>query len=174
MELPSSSPVEHQKTGRTAMPEQDPKVRARNFLEVPLGYTPELARQEASRCLLCKKPACIAGCPVNVDIPAFLHLITQGNFAAAARKIKETNALPAVCGRVCPQESQCESKCILGKKFEPVAIGRCERFAADYERTNNLVEIPPIAPKNGKKVAVIGAGPAGLTVAGDIFAYDGF
>ncbi|MCL2304479.1 MAG: NADPH-dependent glutamate synthase [Planctomycetaceae bacterium] len=163
MEQSLSSPA-----GRTAMPEQDPKVRARNFLEVPLGYTPELARQEAARCLVCKKPACVFGCPVSVDIPAFLQLIVQGEFAAAARKIKETNALPAVCGRVCPQESQCELRCILGKKSEPVAIGRCERFVADYERTNNLVEIPPISPKNGKKIAVVGAGPAGLTVAGDM------
>ncbi len=161
-------PVVHQKVGRTAMPEQDPKIRARNFLEVPLGYTSELAQKEASRCLICKKPSCIAGCPVNVDIPGFLNLVVQGDFAAAARKIKETNALPAVCGRVCPQESQCESKCILGKKFEPVAIGRCERFVADYERTNNLVQMPPLPPKNGKKIAVIGAGPAGLTVAGDM------
>jgi glutamate synthase (NADPH/NADH) small chain len=150
------------------MPEQPPKVRAKNFLEVPLGYTPEMARQEASRCIGCKKPMCVTGCPVNVNIPAFLKLIADGEFAAAARKIKETNALPAVCGRVCPQESQCESKCILGKKFEPVAIGRCERFAADFERTNNLIEKPQIPPPNGKKVAVIGAGPSGITVAGDL------
>ncbi len=150
------------------MPEQPPKVRARNFLEVPLGYTPEMARQEASRCLNCKRPSCIAGCPVNVNIPGFLMLLKDGDFAAAARKIKETNALPAVCGRVCPQESQCESKCILGKKFEPVAIGRCERFVADYERENNLVEMPTKQPSNGKRVAVVGAGPAGLTVAGDL------
>ena len=168
MERLPNAPIASPKAGRTAMPEQDPKVRSRNFLEVPLGYTPELARQEAARCLFCKKPLCLSGCPVNVDIPGFLRLVTQGDFAAAARKIKETNALPAVCGRVCPQESQCESKCILGKKFEPVAIGRCERFVADYERMNNLVEVPPLAPKNGKKIAVIGAGPAGLTVAGDM------
>jgi glutamate synthase (NADPH/NADH) small chain len=150
------------------MPEQNPKVRARNFLEVPLGYTPEMAKTEASRCLNCKKPACVEGCPVNVNIPAFLTLIKNGDFAAAARKIKETNALPAVCGRVCPQETQCESKCILGKKFESVAIGRCERFAADYERENNLTEIPTKQPKNGKRIAVVGAGPSGLTVAGDL------
>ena len=150
------------------MPEQAPKVRARNFLEVPLGYTPEMAQKEASRCLNCKKPACVAGCPVNVNIPQFLMLLKEGEFAAAARKIKETNALPAVCGRVCPQESQCESLCILGKKSEPVAVGRCERFAADYERTNHLVELPKKTPSNGKKIAVIGSGPAGLTVAGDM------
>jgi glutamate synthase (NADPH/NADH) small chain len=150
------------------MPEQDPKIRARNFLEVPLGYSPSMATTEASRCLNCKKPACVDGCPVNVNIPAFLTLLKNGEFAAAARKIKESNALPAVCGRVCPQESQCESKCILGKKFESVAIGRCERFAADYERENNLVEIPAKKPSNNKNIAVIGAGPSGLTVAGDL------
>ncbi len=164
----SNPPLVTQKVGRTPMPEQPPKVRARNFLEVPLGYTPEMARQEASRCLNCKRPSCIAGCPVNVNIPAFLMLLKDGEYAAAARKIKETNALPAVCGRVCPQESQCEAKCILGKRFEPVAIGRCERFVADYERENNLVEIPQKQPPNGKRVAVVGAGPAGLTVAGDL------
>ncbi|MGL4594040.1 MAG: NADPH-dependent glutamate synthase [Thermoguttaceae bacterium] len=153
---------------RNPMPEQPPKVRARNFLEVPLGYSPETAQNEAARCLNCKKPSCVDGCPVNVNIPAFLMLTKEGQFAAAARKIKETNALPAVCGRVCPQESQCESKCILGKKSEPVAIGRCERFVADFERENHLVEIPQLPPKNGKSVAVIGAGPAGLTVAGDL------
>lgn len=152
------------------MPEQDPKVRARNFLEVPLGYTPELAQQEASRCIQCKNPACKEGCPVNVDIPAFLRLIKDGDFAGAIRKIKENNALPAICGRVCPQEAQCEGRCILGKRFEPVAIGRCERFAADWERTKRTAESETIAipPSNGRKVAVIGAGPAGLTVAGDL------
>jgi len=159
---------QNSRTGRTPMPEQDPKIRAKNFLEVPLGYTEEMAKTEASRCLNCKKPLCVEGCPVNVRIPEFLTLLKQGEFAAAARKIKENNALPAVCGRVCPQESQCEQKCILGKKFEPVAIGRCERFAADYERENNLTEMPVLPPKNGKKIAVIGAGPAGLTVAGDL------
>jgi glutamate synthase (NADPH/NADH) small chain len=151
------------------MPEQDPKVRARNFLEVPLGYTPELAQLEASRCLQCKKPLCRAGCPVNVEIPAFLHLIKEGDFAAAARKIKENNALPAVCGRVCPQESQCEGKCILGKKIQPVAIGNCERFAADWEREHHNEPAALAAEtKQNKKVAVIGAGPAGLTAAGDL------
>lgn len=154
--------------GRIPMPEQKPKVRARNFLEVPLGYTAEMARKEASRCLKCKNPLCRTGCPVGVKIPDFLALVAAGEFAAAARKIKETNALPAVCGRVCPQESQCEGKCILGKKSEPVAIGRCERFAADFERENNLVTPPELPPANGKKIAVIGAGPSGLTVAGDM------
>ena len=153
---------------RVAMPEQPPLERAKNFSEVPLGYTPEMAITEASRCLQCKRPACVAGCPVGVDIPGFLKLLADGQFAEAARKVKETNALPAICGRVCPQEAQCESRCILGKKFEPVAVGRCERFVADYERENDLIEIPKTAPSNGKKVAVIGAGPSGLTVAGDL------
>ncbi|MDR2643282.1 MAG: NADPH-dependent glutamate synthase [Planctomycetaceae bacterium] len=161
-------PKPTQRQHKTPMPEQNPQVRARNFLEVPLGYTPEMAQTEASRCLNCKKPACVEGCPVNVNIPAFLTLIKNGEFAVAARKIKETNALPAVCGRVCPQETQCESKCILGKKFESVAIGRCERFAADYERDNHLTEMPEKKPKNGKRIAVVGAGPSGLTVAGDL------
>ncbi|MDO4569006.1 MAG: NADPH-dependent glutamate synthase [Planctomycetia bacterium] len=153
---------------RTPMREQDPKERAHNFKEVPLGYSEAEAIQEASRCLNCKKPMCVTGCPVNVNIPEFVSLIEQGEFAAAARAIKKTSALPAVCGRVCPQESQCEAKCVLGRKLEPVAIGRLERFAADYEREHNLVEIPPKAPPTGKKVAVIGSGPAGLTVAGDL------
>lgn len=153
---------------RIAMPEQAPSVRAKNFSEVPLGYSPEMAQQEASRCLQCRKPRCVDGCPVGVDIPAFLQQVVAGNFAAAARVIKKTNALPAVCGRVCPQESQCEALCILTKKSEPVAVGRCERFVADYERENNLIELPQLPPKLGKKIAVIGAGPAGLTVAGDL------
>jgi len=150
------------------MPEQDPEVRSRNFDEVPLGYTPEQAQEEAGRCLRCKKPLCMKGCPVNVDIPGFIALIAEGKFAEAARKIKATNCLPAVCGRVCPQESQCEAYCILGKKGEPGAIGRLERFAADYEREHGLVQLPEKAPATGKKVAVVGCGPAGLTVAGDL------
>jgi glutamate synthase (NADPH/NADH) small chain len=150
------------------MPEQPPKVRSQNFLEVPLGYTPEMAQAEAARCIQCKKPQCVAGCPVGVQIPEFLKLLRDGDFAASAQKVKETNALPAVCGRVCPQESQCESLCILGKKSEPVAIGRCERFVADYEREHGLGTLPKKQPLNGKKIAVVGAGPAGLTVAGDL------
>jgi len=153
---------------RMPMPEQPALERAKNFEEVPLGYTPEMAITEATRCLQCKKPACVKGCPVGVDIPGFLELVAKGDFAAAARKVKETNALPAICGRVCPQESQCEARCILSKKFEPVAVGRCERFVADFEREGNLVELPKLPEKNGKKVAVIGAGPSGLTVAGDL------
>ena len=153
---------------RIAMPEQDPQVRQHNFQEVPLGYSAEQAQDEAARCLKCKKPVCMKGCPVSVDIPAFIELIVAGKFAEAARRIKQTNCLPAVCGRVCPQESQCESLCLLGKKSDPVAIGRLERFAADYEREHGLVEIPAKQPSTGKRVAVVGAGPAGLTVAGDL------
>ncbi len=156
------------KVPRQKMPEQEPAVRARNFNEVPFGYHPELAQLEASRCLHCKKPKCMEGCPVEIDIPAFIQLIVEGNYAGAARKLKERNALPAVCGRVCPQEDQCEQLCIVGKKDEPVAIGRLERFAADWERGTGGVFIPDKAPSTGKKVAVVGSGPAGLTVAGDL------
>lgn len=153
---------------RHGMPEQPPHTRARNFDEVPLGYSKETAIQEANRCLQCKVPTCMKGCPVSVKIPEFIKLIRESEFAAAARKIKETNSLPAVCGRVCPQESQCEGACILGKKGEPVAIGRLERFCADYERDEAKIVIPKKAPPTGKKVAVIGSGPSGLTVAGDL------
>jgi len=153
---------------RVPMPEQPPEQRIKNFEEVPYGYTPEQAQREAERCLLCKKPGCVQGCPVSVDIPEMIRKIREGDFAAAARVVKKTNALPAICGRVCPQETQCEARCVLGKKFDPVAIGRLERFAADYERENNLVELPPKAPPTGKRVAVVGSGPAGLTVAGDL------
>jgi glutamate synthase (NADPH/NADH) small chain len=153
---------------RQKMPEQEAKTRAKNFEEVPYGYTPELAKLEASRCLQCKKPACVAGCPVSIDIPSFIWMILQDDFSGAARKLKEMNSLPAVCGRVCPQEDQCEKLCILGKKGEPVAIGRLERFAADHERSRGEFVMPPKAPPTGKKVAVVGSGPAGLTVAGDL------
>jgi glutamate synthase (NADPH/NADH) small chain len=156
------------KIPRQKMPEQSAEKRIRNFGEVPLGYTPEQAQKEASRCLQCKKPTCIAGCPVEVDIPGFLKLIEEGDFIAAARKLKQTNSLPAVCGRVCPQEEQCEKTCILSKKFDPCAIGNLERFAADYEREQGNVEIPEVADSTGKRVAVVGSGPAGLTVAGDL------
>ncbi len=157
-----------EKIPRQSMPEQDPKVRAKNFDEVPLGYTEEQAVLEAKRCIQCKKPLCIAGCPVDVDIPGFIKLIAERDFIGAALKLKETNALPAICGRVCPQEDQCEEVCILGKKGEPVAIGRLERFAADYERESGNIMIPEVAPPTGKKVAMVGAGPAGLTIAGDL------
>ncbi len=153
---------------RTPMQEQDPQVRARNFDEVPFGYSPEEAIQEANRCLQCKKPLCVEGCPVNVRIPQFIALIADGKFAEAARELKLTNALPAVCGRVCPQEEQCEIRCILGKKGEPIAVGNLERFAADYERENNLIVIPEKKAANGKKVAIVGSGPAGLTCAGEL------
>lgn len=160
--------AKREKTPRQAMLEQAPEDRIYNFDEVPYGYTPETAQLEAGRCLLCKKPHCIAGCPVNIDIPGFIALIKEGKFLEAARKIKEQNALPAVCGRVCPQEEQCESKCVVGIKDQPVAIGRLERFAADYERNAGQVEMPSLPAPSGKRVAVVGSGPAGLTVAGDL------
>jgi glutamate synthase (NADPH/NADH) small chain len=159
---------EKQKVPRQKMPEQEAKVRARNFNEVPFGYAPDLAQLEAGRCLQCKKPKCIEGCPVEIEIPSFIKLISEGDFGGAARKLKERNSLPAVCGRVCPQEDQCEKLCIVGKKDEPVAIGRLERFAADWERNNGKVTLPEKAPSTGKKVAVVGSGPAGLTLAGDL------
>jgi glutamate synthase (NADPH) small chain len=153
---------------RVPAAEQPPEVRIHNFDEVPLGYTAGEARAEASRCLACKKPKCVEGCPVRVDIPGFIAQIAEGEFIPAAWKIKETNCLPAICGRVCPQETQCEAQCILGKKGDPVAIGRLERFAADYEREHGEMQLPTKAASTGKKVAIIGAGPAGLTVAGDL------
>jgi len=155
-------------SARVQMPEQEPKVRARNFLEVPIGYTMKMAQEEAARCLQCKKPGCVTGCPVGVDIPGFIDLIAQGDMTGAIRNLWGKNALPAVCGRVCPQESQCEGKCIVGKKGEPVAIGNLERFCADYEREHGTGELPPKAEPTGKKVAVVGSGPSGLTVAGDL------
>ena len=149
------------------MPEQDPKVRARNFEEVSYGYTEEMAVEEAQRCLHCKHMPCVSGCPVNVQIPKFIQLIAEHKFADACAAIKETSALPAVCGRVCPQETQCEAKCVRVIKGEPVAIGRLERFAADWDMKNGKNEV--VKPEsNGHKVAVIGAGPAGLTCAGDL------
>jgi glutamate synthase (NADPH/NADH) small chain len=153
---------------RQKMAEQDPKVRGKNFDEVPYGYDEATAVREAQRCLKCKKPGCVTGCPVEIDIPGFISLIESGDFIGAAKRIKQTNALPAVCGRVCPQEEQCEVRCVLAKKGDPVAIGRLERFAADYERKSGKVEIPKIAPDTGKKIAVVGSGPAGLTVAGTL------
>ncbi len=157
-----------EKVPRQAMPEQEPKARIHNFNEVPFGYTKEIAMAEASRCIQCKKPSCVAGCPVDVKIPEFIKLIAEGQFIEAAWKLKETNALPAVCGRVCPQEDQCEKLCVLGKKGDPVAVGRLERFAADFERESGNIVIPEVAPPTGKKIAVVGAGPAGLTIAGDL------
>lgn len=153
------------------MREQPPFERIRNFMEVPYGYTPEEAQEEASRCLSCLKPMCRSGCPVSVDIPSFVRLIKEGKFIEAAWKIKEDNALPAVCGRVCPQEMQCESLCILGKKGEPVAIGNLERFVADFERGVGEIEIPKLPTPTGRKIAVIGSGPAGLACAADLAKY---
>ncbi len=157
-----------EKIPRQPMPEQEPDVRKRNFDEVPHGFTKELAMKEAARCLQCKKPSCMDGCPVSVDIPAFIKLIKEGELTKAVRKIWERNALPAVCGRVCPQEIQCEGVCLLGKKDDPVAIGSLERFVADLEREHGKGDLPPKAPPTGKKVAVVGSGPSGLTVAGDL------
>ena len=156
------------KTPRAKMPEQDPDKRRRNFDEVPLGLTEEMAMVEASRCLQCKKPLCVAGCPVSVKIPEFIKLIAEKDFSGAAKKLWETNALPAVCGRVCPQEDQCEGVCIVGKKGDPVAIGYLEKFAADWERTHGSGEVPEVAKATGKKVAVVGSGPSAITVAGDL------
>nr|MBN2278061.1 NADPH-dependent glutamate synthase [candidate division Zixibacteria bacterium] len=156
------------KVPRQEMPQQDPLERIKNFMEVPHGLSPEAAQIEASRCLECKKPLCMDGCPVEVDIPGFIRLVMDGEFIAAARKIKETNALPAVCGRVCPQEEQCEKVCVLTKKYRPVAIGNLERFVADYEREAGAVMAPKLPPSTGKKIAVVGSGPAGITVAADL------
>ena len=157
-----------EKIPKQPMPEQDPKLRARNFDEVPLGYPEEVAMLEASRCLQCKNPTCMPGCPVDIDIPGFIAGIKEGDFTGAIAKLKEKNVLPAVCGRVCPQELQCEKTCVLAKKGEPVAIGRLERFSADWERAQGEVSIPKKGPPTGKKVASVGSGPSGLTVAGDL------
>ena len=158
------------KTPRQGMPAQDPHVRGKNFEEVALGLTEEQVRAEAYRCIYCKEPECVDGCPVGIDIPGFLHQVEQGNFAEAVRILKSTNTLPAVCGRVCPQEEQCESLCKVGKTKDgaPVAIGRVERFLADWERTRGQSETPAVAAPTGKKVAVVGSGPAGLAAAADL------
>ena len=147
---------------------QPPFIRRRNFNEVAHGYTPAEAVQEARRCLQCRKPFCVDGCPVEINIPAFIRCIANEEFTGAIRVLKEKNCLPAVCGRVCPQEEQCEQLCVIGKKGEAVAIGRLERFAAEMEATKAKVELPEIDPPSGKKVAIIGSGPAGITVAGDL------
>jgi len=153
---------------RIPMPQQDPKLRVQNFNEVALGYSIEQARKEAARCLQCKKQPCVAGCPVNIDIPGFIKQIKEGDYLGSIQTIKKTNSLPAVCGRVCPQEEQCEKVCVLAKTGQPIAIGRLERFAADYEFSQGKIQAPQKPPKTGKKVAIVGAGPAGLTVAGDL------
>jgi glutamate synthase (NADPH/NADH) small chain len=159
------TPKERMQIPRHPMPEQDPLIRACNFDEVPLGFNPEDAMREAMRCLECVKPKCVDGCPVSIDIPAFLKLIAEGEFVEAAQKIKETNVLPAICGRVCPQDQQCEKVCVTGKKTTPVAVGALERFAADWERAAGEIAIPECAPDTGCRVAIIGSGPAGLTAA---------
>ncbi|MEO0083533.1 MAG: NADPH-dependent glutamate synthase [candidate division WOR-3 bacterium] len=153
---------------KTPMREQSPKERIRNFKEVPFGYNVDEAIAEAQRCLQCKKPSCVTGCPVEIDIPGFIGRIAEKDFIGAIRILKKKNVLPAICGRVCPQEDQCEKECVLAKKMEPVGIGRLERFAADWEANNCEIEIPEKHPATGKKVAVVGSGPAGLVFAGDM------
>lgn len=153
---------------KIAMPEQPPAERIYNFGEVALGYTDDLAVIEANRCLQCKKPVCIDGCPVGIDIPQFVDMVACGDFVKAAEIIRTKNALPAVCGRVCPQESQCELTCAIGKRYQPIAIGRLERFVADYTRATGTLPMPSLQRANGKSIAVVGSGPAGLTVAGEM------
>ncbi|MFW5845382.1 MAG: sulfide/dihydroorotate dehydrogenase-like FAD/NAD-binding protein, partial [Planctomycetota bacterium] len=164
------APRKPRRKTRVPMPEQDPTYRATNFDEVALGYTEAMAQVEAERCLQCKKPDCVAGCPVNIDIPGFIDRIAKGDFADAAAQLKQDNKLPAICGRVCPQETQCEERCVLGRKQEPVAIGRLERFAADWELARGGQEaVVTAAPKNAR-VAVVGGGPAGITASAELAA----
>jgi glutamate synthase (NADPH) small chain len=155
---------------RISMPENDPDMRNKNHMEVNIGLSEEQALAEARRCIDCVNPTCITGCPVNINIPKFIKKIETGDFLGAAVVLKETNALPAVCGRVCPQEVQCEDKCFYHQKLnkKAVAIGNLERFVADYERNSGKISVPEVPPCNGIKVAVIGGGPAGLTVSGDL------
>ena len=152
---------------KNPMPHQDPHVRARNFFEVATGYTEEMAIDEALRCLSCKHKPCVSGCPVNIHIPEFIDKIKEGDFEGAYQIINKSSSLPAVCGRVCPQETQCEAKCVRGIKGEPVGIGRLERFVADWHNAHSEAA-PVTAPKNGHRVAIVGSGPAGLTCAGDL------
>ncbi|MHA1986492.1 MAG: NADPH-dependent glutamate synthase [Promethearchaeota archaeon] len=162
------------KKPRQKMPTQDPRLRVRNFDEVNLGFNTEIAKVEAERCLQCAKPLCVEGCPVNINIPEFIKFVKDGEIQEAIRSIKEYNILPAICGRVCQQEKQCEAKCVMRKKFKSVAIGSLERFLADWERANQLKECPDCEAPNNIKVAIIGSGPAGLTCAADLarFGYD--
>ncbi len=166
--MAESKPKPKIKKEAEPMPKQKPGVRRKNFNEVALGYSEEQAKTEANRCLQCPKPQCVTGCPVEISIPEFIKLLREGKYEEAAKKIKEKNSLPAVCGRVCPQEEQCQKVCILGKIGEPVSIGRLERWLADWERKKGNVKKPDDPPSTGKKVAVIGAGPAGLTAAADL------
>ena len=153
---------------KTPMREQPPQERIHNFNEVPYGYTPEQAIAEAKRCLQCPRPFCCEGCPVGIDVRGFIQLVADGDFRGAINLIREANALPAVTGRVCPQEEQCEGVCLMGKRNEPVAIGRLERFLADWEAAQGPLQVPDLPPNTGKKVAVVGSGPAGITVAADL------
>ena len=161
-------PKERRKIERQEMPEQDATARSHNFEEVNLGMTAALAVREAQRCLDCKNPKCVMGCPVNVDIGGFIRLVVEECFDEAAKVIKGDNSLPAICGRVCPQEEQCEQLCVLGKKGDPVAIGHLERFVADFEREGGLMKVTPPAERTGKKVAIVGSGPSGLSCATDL------
>ena len=169
-DVKSMSKQERMKLPRQPMPTQDPQERARNYHEVALGYPDETALLEAFRCLQCKRPKCVEGCPVGVNIPAFIQYLKDGDMPGAVRSLKGDNNLPAICGRVCPQETQCEALCIMGKKHEPVAIGRLERYVADWDLAHPTAP-PELPPASGKKVAVIGCGPAGLTCAGDLARY---
>src|SRR5512134_1364562 len=153
---------------RREMPKQEAYVRSHNFLEVALGYTEDLAVAEAQRCLQCKKPFCVADCPVNISIPEFIEAVANRDFATGIRILKESNSLPSVCGRVCPQEEQCESHCALSKRKATVAIGRLERFLGDWEAAQPEMALPEMAGATGKKVAIVGGGPAGLTAAADL------
>ena len=161
-------PAERVKIPRQHMPEQDATARSRNFEEVNLGLTFELAKSEAARCLECASPKCVVACPVGVKVKEFVCLVLDGKYLEAAAKVREDNVLPAVTGRVCPQEEQCEGACVINKKFGSVGIGYLERFVADYERQSGQVGLPAVAPATGKKVAIIGSGPAGLSAAGDL------
>ncbi len=169
-DVKAMSKQERMKIPRQPMPTQDPQERARNYNEVALGYPDEAALLEAFRCLQCKRPKCVEGCPVGVNIPAFIQYLKDGDMPGAVRSLKGDNNLPAICGRVCPQETQCEALCIMGKKHEPVAIGRLERYVADWDLAHPTPP-PELPPPSGKKVAVIGCGPAGLTCAGDLARY---
>lgn len=161
-------PSERMKIARQEPLEQQAAARAANFLEVSFGFDLERSIVEATRCLECKEPLCTDGCPVGIDIRSFIQLILEKNYVGAVNKIREANYLPAICGRVCPQETQCESLCVLGKKHPPVAIGKLERFVADYEMKNNLFATPRIGERRTEKVAVVGSGPAGLTCAAEL------
>ena len=167
-ERPTLNPRERMAIDRTAMPEQDPTIRAHTFTEVNLGFSHLLAAAEAERCLQCKKPTCIDGCPVRVNIPRFIDLVAEGDLRGAAESLLDDNALPCVTGRVCPQESQCEGRCVRGKKGQPVAVGALERFVADWAMQHQAELTHTVHPPSGKRVAIVGSGPAGLTAAGEL------